>query len=444
MSPDAPDSEMERSRSATARSIHNHALAGLFVTLGLIGGLAGWSALARVSGAVIAQGQVAVESSSKKVQHPEGGVVAELRARDGDRVKAGDLLIRLDDTVVRANLAILAKSYDELTAQQARLAAERDEAAEIRFPDALLKRATTDADAQAAIAGQVTIFKSRRTARETGRTQLKEQIRQLQASIEGLIAQRAARESELTLIAEELKGVRELYAKNLAPIARVNALDRDRTRIEGERGKLIADIAAARGSIAEKDIQIARADDDFRSEVVKDLSAAISKLNETVERKIAAEDRLARIEIRAPATGMIHQQSVFTVGGVLGPGEAAMYVVPENDKLVVDAMVEPQDIEHVHFGQRVEVKFSGFADRNIKLSSGEVASISPDLIEDQQTRRRFYKIKVSVEPPKNAEGKPLALIPGMPAEAFIIKGERTVLAYLLQPMRDQMQRVFRE
>lgn len=430
--------------SATDRSIRNHAIAGMAVTFGLLGGLGAWSALAQISGAVIAPGQVAVETSAKKVQHPEGGVVAELHVREGDRVKAGDLLVRLDDTVVRANLAIVTKALDELTAQEARLIAERDGGAKIAFPETLVKRAQTVADARASMQGQQTIFDSRKTARETARTQLGEQVSQLESAIEGLGAQRSARESELKLIGEELKGVRELFAKNLAPIARVNALDRDRTRIEGERGKLIADIASARGSIAEKKIQMLRVDDDFRADVVKELSDARAKINESVERKIAAEDRLTRIEIRAPVSGMVHQLNIFTVGGVVGNGEAMMLIVPENDKLVVDAMVEPQEIEHVRLGQKAEVRFMAFSDRSLKDTIGEVIVISPDLIEDQATRRRFYRIKLAVDPPLGRDGKPLTLVPGMPAEAFLIKGDRTVLAYLVKPIRDQMQRVFRE
>ncbi|WP_342358619.1 HlyD family type I secretion periplasmic adaptor subunit [Terrarubrum flagellatum] len=431
-------------KSKTDRSIRNHALAGVFIAVGLLGGLSAWSAFAEISGAVIAQGQVAVETSAKKVQHPEGGVVADLRVREGDRVRAGDLLLRLDDTIVRANLAIFTKALDELTAQEARLISERDGAPDVRFPERLIERSKVSADARSSLMGQRTIFESRKTARETAKTQLAEQVAQLQSVIEGLAAQRSAREAELKLIAEELKGVRELFAKNLAPISRVNALDRDRTRIEGERGKLIADAASARGSIAEKKIQMIRADDDFRAEVVKDLSDVRSKINENVERKIAAEDRLTRIDVRAPASGMIHQLNVFTVGGVVANGEALMLIVPENDKLVVDAMIEPQDIEHVHLGQKAEIHFSAFANRNLKDSTGEVMTISPDLVEDQATHRRFYKVKLAVEPPLGTDGKAMALVPGMPAEAYLIKSDRTVLAYLAKPIRDQMQRVFRE
>ncbi len=431
-------------RNATDRSIRRHALAGLVVVFGLLGGLVAWSALAEITGAVIAPGVVAVETSAKKVQHPEGGVVAQLRVRDGDRVKTGDLLLRLDDTVLRASLAIVVKALNEFAALEARLSAERDGSAEVAFPETLVAAARGNVDAAASIAGQKGVFESRRAARTTAKTQLSEQIVQLESNIEGLTAQRSAREQELSLIGEELKGVRDLYARNLVPITRVMALDRDRTRIEGERGKLIADIATARGSIAEKKIQIVRMDDEFRSEVVKELTDVRGKINENVERKTAAEDRLSRIEVRAPASGMVHQLNVFTVGGVIGNGEVVALIVPENDKLVIDAQVEPQEIEHLRVGQKAVVHFSAFSDKNLKDTTGEITVISPDLVEDQATRRRFYRLKLSVEPPVGASGQPLTLVPGMPVEAFITKGERTVLAYLVKPIRDQMQRVFRE
>ena len=222
----------------------------------------------------------------------------------------------------------------------------------------MIERARSNADARDSIEGQRIIFESRSTARETARTQLSEQIAQLESLIDGLNAQRAAREQELTLIAEELKGVRELYAKELVPLTRVIALDRDRTRIEGESGKLFSDIATARGSIAEKKIQMVRLDDEFHSEVVKEIADVRNKINENVERKVAATDRLSRIEIRAPVSGKVHQLNVFTIGGVIGTGEVAMLIVPENDTLVVDAQVEPQEIEHLQIGQKAVVRFS--------------------------------------------------------------------------------------
>ena len=438
------DQKIAYGKTATDRSIRNHIVLGLVVVFGLLGGLGSWSALAEISGAVIAPGRIAVETNAKKVQHPEGGVVAELNVHEGDRVKAGELLLRLDDTVLRANLAIETKAFDELTALEARLIAERDGASDVRFPESLAQRAVSNSEAKSSIGGQRTIFESRRTARETQRTQLSEQIAQLKSGIEGITAQRAARQQELSLIDEELKSVHALFEKKLVSLARVVALDRDRARIEGERGKLIADTASARGLIAEKRILMVRLDSEFRSEVVAELAEVHNKLNENVERKTAAAERLSRVDVRAPVSGKVHQLNVFTVGGVIGSGEVAMLIVPEEDKLVVDALVEPHEIEHLHIGQKAVVRFTAFSDRNLKDATGEITVISPDLVEDEQSRQRFYRIKLSVEPPTGPTGRPLTLIPGMPVEAFIVKGDRTVLSYLIKPIRDQMQHMFRE
>lgn len=430
--------------SDTQSSLRKHALAGFFVVFGLLGGLGAWSAMANISGAVIAPGIVAVESSTRKVQHPEGGVVAELLVRDGDRVKAGDILIRLDDTVAKANLQIVNKVLDEYLATEARLVAEREGARDIAFPKDLIARGEDNADTRASILGQKALFENRRIARDSAKTQLAEQVIQLESGIAGMNAQRKARDQELQYIDQELKGVRDLFTRNLVPITRVNALERDRTRIEGDRGKLTADIAAANGSIAEKRIQILRIDDDLRSEVSRELADTRSKINENVERRTAAMDRLKKIDIRATASGQIHQLAVHTVGGVIGNGETLMLIVPENDKLIIETQVEPQDIEHITVGQMAHVRFSAFSDRNMKESTGEVIVVSPDMIEDQATRRRYYRVRLTVDPPVNGQGKTMTLVPGMPVEAHLLKGDRTVLAYLVKPMKDQLQRVFRE
>lgn len=439
-----PTDKMAAVSKSTDRSIRHHAFIGLLVMFGLLGGFGTWSALAEISGAVIAPGRIVVDTNAKKVQHPEGGVVAELNVREGARVKAGDLVIVLDDTVLRANLAIVSKALDELSAQEARLVSERDGAERVIFPTALTERAESIAEAKSSIDGQRVIFDTRKKARETAQTQLSEQVTQLNFLIEGLSSQRTAREQELILIAQELSAVRELYAKKLTPLSRLVALDRDRTRIEGERGKLISDIATAHGSIAEKKIQMVRLDDEFRSEVVREFAEVRNKINENVERKVAATDRLSRIEIRAPVSGKVHQLNVFTVGGVIGAGEVAMLIVPEEDRLVVDAQVAPQEIEQLRIGQKATVRFSAFSDPNLKDGTGEVMMISPDLVEDEQTGRRFYRIKLSVDAPVGSKGEVLKLVPGMPVETFFATEDRTVLAYLMKPLEDQMRRVFRE
>src|SRR3954471_18775360 len=301
---------------APLRSIRRHLLAGVALVVLLSGGVGGWAATTELAGSVIGPGNFVVETNTKKVQHPTGGVVGELRVRDGDSVKAGDVVVRLDDTVTRANLAIVVKSLDELAARQARLEAERDAANAPSFPAELLAR-RQDPDVARLIAGEQKLFETRRSARQGQKAQLKERVGQLQEQIQGLDDQIAAKRREIVLIGEELKGVRELWSKNLVPITRVTALERDAARLEGERGSLVSSIAQSKGKITETELQVLQIDQDLRTEVGKELAEIRGKVSELVEKKVTAEDQLKRIDIRAPQDGMVHQSSVHTVGGVI-------------------------------------------------------------------------------------------------------------------------------
>jgi HlyD family secretion protein len=429
---------------ATEKSLKKHVLFGAFLIVGGLGGLTAASAIATISGAVIAPGQIMVESNAKKVQHQEGGIVARLDVAEGARVRAGERLIRLDDTVHKANLMILRRQMDELLAQEARLVAERDGLPSIAFQSEMLSRATEDEDTLATMRGQQTVFATRRAALSGRQEQVREQMRQFESNIEALSIQKAARQREVELIGQELAGVQALFAKNMVPITRFIALQRDKTRIEGEVGKLAADMATAKGSIAEKAIELLRLDTEFQATVARDLSETRAKLAETAERHAAAQDKLARIDIRAPQSGQVHALSVHTIGGVLSPAEVAMVIVPDHDRLIIEAQVEPADIDEVHNAQKASLRFSGFADRIGPDTTGEVIAIAPDLVEEPQTRRRFYKIRIAAAAPLGHDGKPLPLVPGMPVEVFLSKGDRTILSYLMKPMRDQLRRVFRE
>lgn len=429
---------------STEKTLKKHALFGAVLILGGLGGLTAASAIATISGAVIAPGQIVVESNAKKVQHQEGGIIAALDVTEGARVRAGERVIRLDDTVHKANLAILRKQLDDLQAQEARLVAERDGSPAIGFPAEMSARGANDEDTLAAMRGQQNVFATRRAALLGRQEQVREQMRQFESNIEALSIQKAARQREVELIGQELTGVQALFAKNMVPITRFIALQRDKTRIEGEVGKLAADIATTKGSIAEKAIELLRLDTEFQASVARDLSEVRAKLAETAERHAAAQDKLARVDIRAPQSGQVHALSVHTVGGVLSAAEVAMVIVPDHDRLIVEAQVEPADIDEVHAAQKANLRFSGFADRVGPDVTGEVIAVAPDLIEEAQTRRRFYKIRIMAAAPLGHDAKPLPLVPGMPVEVFLSKGDRTILSYLMKPMRDQLRRVFRE
>jgi membrane fusion protein, type I secretion system len=423
-------------------------LVGLVVTLVLICGVGGWAATVQLAGAVIAPGTLVVETNVKKVQHPTGGVVGEILVKEGGQVEAGQVVLRLDDTVTKATLGVVRSQLDELIARQARLAAERDDAEAIAFPAELTSR-RGDATVATAVSGEEKLFESRRTARTGQRSQLRERVAQMNEEIRGLAAQQAAKETENELISKELVGVADLYQKNLVSISRYTQLQRDQTRLQGERGQLIADSARARGKISETELQIIQLDQDFRTEVLKDLREAQGKIAELRERLTAAEDQLKRVELRAPQAGVVHQLAVHTVGGVIGNAETIMQIVPRADELVLEAKVAPSDVDQVALGAKVTVRIMASNQRTTPDVAGIVTRISADLTREQQNSSgqpppAYYTIRISLPAAEVARLKDIRLIPGMPAEAFIQTHERTPLEYLLKPLQEQIARTFRE
>ena len=307
---------MSKTDNAAQRSIRRHLAAGMVVVLLVGGGVGGWAATTELAGAVIAPGFLVVDSNVKKVQHSTGGIVAELRVKEGDRVKAGDVLLRLDPTQVRAMASMVAKDLYEL---MARLEAERENLDAIAFPQDLVAR-IADPDVARAITGERKLFELRRAARAGQKAQLGERIGQLREEIRGLTGQAAAKDKEIDLIKQELAGVRDLWRKNLIPLSRLTELERDAARLEGERSQLIGAAAEAKGKITETELQIIQIDQDLRTEVGKDLAEIRPKISELVERKVAAEDQLKRIDIRAPQDGRVLHLEVHTVGGVVAAG----------------------------------------------------------------------------------------------------------------------------
>jgi HlyD family secretion protein len=424
-------------------AIRRYVAAGITVVLALTCGVGVWAGTTEISGALIAPGTIVVDSNVKKVQHPTGGVVGTVRAHDGDRVKAGDVLVRLDDTVTRANLAIVSKGLNELYARKARLVAERDGAETVKFPDDLAQHGD-DLDLAQAFAAERKLFELRQSARSGQKAQLAERIKQLEEEGAGLNAQKAAKEKEAGLVERELVGVRDLYQKNLVPMTRLSSLERDATRIDGERGQLIASIAQGKGKIAELRLQIIQIDQDLSSEVAKEMREIDSKIGEFVERKVAALDVLKRTDIRAPQDGTVFQSAVHTVGGVISAGDTIMLIVPDADKLMVESHVNPQDIDKVRVGQTATLRFPEFNLRTTPEISGIVDRVSADTTTDQRTGVSYYSIRVSMPAGEVARLGDVKFVPGMPVEAFVQTGDRTVMSYLIKPLSDQIQRAFRE
>jgi HlyD family secretion protein len=396
-----------------------------------------------LSGAVIAPGSMVVDSNVKKVQHLTGGIVGELMVREGQHVRSGKVVLRLDETITRTNLAIVTKGLDEMTARQARLASERDQAEEIAFPAALLARAN-EPDVASAIASERKLFELRKSARLGQKSQLRERIAQLDEEVRGYTALQAAKAEELQLIERELESVRGLWNKNLVQLNRLISLEREAARLKGERAQSISVAAQSRGKISEIELQIIQIDQDLSSDVAKELREVEGKIGEFSERKVAAEDQLKRIDLRAPQDGVVHQLAVHTVGGVVTAGDPVMLIVPEADALSVEAKVSPQDIDQLRLGQPAGLRFSAFNQRTTPEINGTISRISADVSTDQRSGQSFYTIRIAIPSDEIARLGNVKLVPGMPVEAFMKTYDRTVLSYFTKPLQDQVMRAFRE
>jgi HlyD family secretion protein len=403
----------------------------------------GWATLVPLAGAVVVPGNLVVQSNVKAIQHPTGGVVAEIAVRNGKRVNAGDLLLRLDATQAQASLQVVSQQLDEFRARIARLTAERDGLPRPEIPAAMAAR-VDESGVKSLLAAEAMLFTARANGRDSQRELLRSRVAQLSEEISGLDAQVVSKVKQLELITGELTGVQELYEKRLVPLARLTALQRESARIEGERGQLISTIAETKAKIGEAQLQIVRLDQDFRTDVVKELGEAKAKESELSEKSVAARDLLDRIEMRAPTSGVIHQLAAHTIGGVIRAGDTIMEVVPDSDELQIEARLQPQDIDQVRLGQKAFTRFSAFNQRVTPELLGQVSYVSPDISRDQQTSASYFTVRVTLPDEERRKLAGLQLVSGMPAEVFMQTGSRTMLSYLFKPITDQLQRAFVE
>ncbi|WP_298987490.1 HlyD family type I secretion periplasmic adaptor subunit [uncultured Roseibium sp.] len=418
---------------------------GLLATTILTLGFGGWAATAKLSGAVVTSGNVVVASDLKSVQHPDGGIVGDIRVRNGDRVEAGEIVLTLDDKLLKANLALVDDRLIALDAQYARLAAERDGLGDLTPTDELATRLEEN-KVQRALASQRSIMEARQISREGELAALKEQIAQTEEEILGLEAQRAAREEEVTLIDHELTNLETLFEKGLTPETRLTALRREKSGLLGNSGALTSQIAVARGRISETQINLLQLEKSFHEQVMNEIAALEIELDQLKERRASALLQLARVEVRAPADGIVHELAIHTVGGVVSPGETLMQIVPEADGLVVTASVAPQDINNVSVGQPAGLVIAAFDRKLVPRLDGKIEYVSADLKTDSRTGMGYYEARVELD--ESAVDllteQELNLLPGMPAEVYIETGERTMFEYLLDPLSKQVRTTFRE
>jgi HlyD family secretion protein len=412
-------------------------------------GVGGWAATTELSGAVIAPGTVVVETSVKKVQHPTGGIVGAILVKEGDKVVAGDPLIRLDDTLTRANLQIINRQLDELEMRGARLELELalgpllDAKKEFEFPNVLSHR-MSDSYVQSLFATEKIAYEARRETCSSQNSQFDERIAQLREEVVGLTDQIGANLKEVGFITEEIGGLEQLEAKQLVTTGKMVERRRQAARLLGEQSQLRASAAQAKGKIAEIELQKLSHFQQQRTDINKERREVQAKLVELKERQIAAEDQLRRTELRSPQTGVVHELSVHTVGGVIEPGEQVMLIVPNNDDLGIEVQIRPGDIDQVSVGQKSALRFTSLNHGTTPEISGTVTRVGADLAHHEASMPSYFVARVSVDSAELKKLHGVKLVPGMPVEVYIETGERTALSFLMKPLSDQASRAFRE
>ena len=409
----------------------------------LLGGMIVFSAAIPISGAVIATGTVTVESNYKTVQHLDGGIVAKILVRNGDRVAQSDVLVRLDDTAARTNLAVVRGRVNDQLVQQARLEAERYRKPQMTLPSEVLASAADPALAKI-IGTQKSLFDARRAAHLGEVSVLQQRLAQLQAERGGIELQLATRTREFDITTQELAGVKPLYEKGFANQQRYGGLQRDAARLEGEVGRLKSDHLRTLGALSEAELKILQSDKDYTQAVVDELKKVQATLAEQEESRTALTDKLERTEIKSPRAGRVHALAVHTEGGVIQPASTILQIIPEGEKLIVESQLQPQDIDKVYKGQIASIRFSAFNAKSTPKLDGKVTNISAAQITDNQNKSYFTaQIEISLEELKKL-GAGHELKPGMPAEVYIETSSRSILSYFLKPLGDIMSRTFRE
>jgi HlyD family secretion protein len=434
-------SEQAVTRGRTSSGLRGRILAVCAIVGVLFVGFGSWSLNADLSSAVLAPGRLVVEGNIKRIQSPISGPIAEIAVREGQRVAAGDLLVRLDDTQTRAALNIVAGQLIEAQAQRHRLVAERDDEPTISWPHSFQVR-NSPASVQAAEEDR--LFRLRRDTHIAQRGRLLERIGQTRREIDAMAAQLDAKTREIALIRKEQDLVGELSRRQLTTFTRPIAVERDLARFEGEHGALEAQMARAGGQINELELQVIAIEQARQVEIQKELRTTDARIVELDERRVAAEDQLGRVEMRAPTAGIVHELAVHGKGAVLRPGEIAMSIVPDVQVLVAELRIRPQDIDQVRSGQPARLRFTAFNQRTTPEVRGNIDRVAADLVRDPSTGQFYFPASVRMVQQEVDRLGDLKLQAGMPADAHILTGERTLASFLLKPISDQMQRAFRE
>ncbi|WP_104668752.1 HlyD family type I secretion periplasmic adaptor subunit [Ensifer adhaerens] len=422
-------------KNATHFGITSRVVVSAVFAATLVFGVGGWAAHARLSGAVIAQGQIAISQQVKLIQHRDGGIVSEITVRNGDRVRKGDVLVRLDETQTRVEMAIVRGQLQQFHAMRARLKAERDGESSVSFEGFDVGEVLR--------VSELKLFEANRRMIASQEDQLRLQIDQLEEQIGGLKAQTGSSDAEREIVEKEIAKLETLLKSGLVPVSEHRDLLRQMARIDGTKGELVARIAEAAGQISELRIKLMAIDQTTRKETQTQIVGIEAKIAELSEREVAARDRLARMDVRAPVDGLVYDLQVHTIGGIIAPGASVMSVVPEGDDMTVEIRIPPIDVDRVAPGQPSRLRFTTFNQRTTPELMGEVAVVAAATTLDRATGQPYYLATINIAEPVEKLGKQ-KLIPGMPVEVYVQTDERTAISYLTKPFTDQMLRAFRE
>lgn len=425
-------------------SARGHVLLGLLTVALLLAGSFTWGLRTTIAGAIMTAGRIEVAENRQVLQHPEGGTVAQILVREGDRVTEGQVLLRLDGGLLRSELAILEAQYFGLLARRGRLEAEEEGLSLPQMPQELRDQAARSPETASVLAAQTALFETRLASLNQQRAQLELRAAQTRSLREGLIAQTSALDEQASLIAQELTAQQDLFDKGLAQISRPLALRREAARLAGARAELLAARAQAGERIAETALEILRLEATRRSEAGLELRETALHLNELSERRRTLLERIDRLELRAPAEGIVLNLAITTPRAVLRPAEPALYIVPQDRPLLISARIPDRHIDQVHKGQEVRITFPAFSLRKLPELTGRVTKLSADALSEAQSPLPYYRAEISL-PAELTAGLPgVTLRPGMPVEAWIRTEERTPLQFLMRPFTDYFTRAFRE
>jgi HlyD family secretion protein len=433
-----------RPTTNNAWSVRKPVAVGLIGLVLLVGGFGSWAVLTEISGAIIASGRIEVDKNRQVVQHLDGGVIDEILIAEGDKVEVGQLLLRLDESELRSSLVITESQLFELMARRGRLEAERDERETIEFAALLVQAAQDNIDVANLVAGQERLLVARRTSIAQEIDQFGQQIDQIGDQIDGINAQRSSIGEQLAIIEEELTDQQSLFDRGLAPAARVLGLRREAARMGGELGELDGNHAQANRRISEIEIQLLRLKSQRREEAITQLRDIQSRELELREQRQALRQKLDRLGVTAPVSGIIYDMRVFAPRSVIRPAEAILYIIPQDRPLVISAQIEPIHIDKLSIGQDVTLRFSALDQNQTPELTGQVRLISADAFQDENTLQSYYRAEIDLsegEQDNLPEGT--TLVPGMPVEAFIRTADRTPITYLLKPLTDYFSKAFR-